>query len=138
MSVLTNRRTWILGFLTWLIPFVASLPFFDQNGELVGDIFTFKATMSLLYTAVSVFFIVLVLRDKETDFFTAGLVLGLVWTALNLVMDLIVLVGLFGNEPATWFWQTGVGYFNMIPLGLAIGWLLATKLNRSDTIAMTS
>lgn len=112
-----------------------AIPFFNQNGELTADIFTFKATMSLVYTIVSAFLVARILQDVDSDFLQAGLVLGLIWAGLNILLDLIVLVGLFGNEPSMWFWQTGVGYFNMIPLGLAMGWLLAKK--RNSTLALS-
>jgi len=128
MSLLANRKTWTLGFLTWLIPFVIAIPFFGQDGELTADIFTFKATMSLVYTIVSAFLVARILQDVDSDFLQTGLLLGVIWTGLNILLDLIVLVGLFGNELSMWFWQTGIGYFNMIPLGLAMGWLLAKKL----------
>ncbi|MFK7805351.1 MAG: hypothetical protein AB8G95_27210 [Anaerolineae bacterium] len=128
MRLLANRKTWTLGFLTWLIPFLIAIPFFDQSGELAADIFTFKATMSLVYTIVSASLVARILQDVNSDFLKTGLILGVIWTALNIGLDLIVLVGLFGNELSMWFWRTGIGYFNMIPLGLAMGWLLAKKL----------
>lgn len=135
MSLLSNRKTWALGFLTWLIPFLIAIPFFNQDGELAADIFTFKATMSLVYTIVSAFLVARILQDVDGDYLQTGLILGLIWTAINIGLDLIVLVGLFGNELSMWFWQTGIGYFNMIPLGLAMGWLLSRKLSRSPALS---
>ena len=128
MSILKTRKTWTLGFLTWLIPFLIAIPFFNQDGELAADIFTFKATMSVVYSIISAFLIARVLKDEQTGFLQTGLILGIAWTTINILLDLIVLVGAFGNEPSMWFWQTGVGYFNMIPLALAMGWLLSQKL----------
>lgn len=127
MTILTNRKTWSLGFLTWLIPFVIAIPFFNQDGELAADIFTFKATMSLVYSTVSAVLIARVLKDVQSDYLQTGIILGLIWTAINILLDLVILVGLFGNELSMWFWQTGVGYFNMIPLAIAMGWLLSKK-----------
>ena len=129
MRVLSNRKTWTLEFLTWLIPFLIAIPFFNQNGELAADIFTFKATMSLVYSIISAFLIAVVLKDAKDHFLQTGLILGITWSTINILLDLIFLVGLFGNEAWTWFWQTGVGYFNMIPLALAMGWLLSLKLS---------
>ena len=128
MSILKTRKTWTLGFLTWLIPFLIAIPFFNQDGELAADIFTFKATMSVVYSIISAFLIARVLNDEQTGFLQTGLILGIAWTTINILLDLIVLVGAFGNEPSMWFWQTGVGYFNMIPLALAMGWLLSQKI----------
>ena len=127
MSILKNRNTWILGFLTWLVPFLIAIPFFNQDGELAADIFTFKATMSLVYTIISAFLIARVLKNVEIDFLQTGLILVIAWTTINIALDLIFLVGIFGNELSMWFWQTGVGYFNMIPLALAMSWLLSEK-----------
>ena len=132
MSILKTRKTWTLGFLTWLIPFLIAIPFFNRDGELAADIFTFKATMSLVYSIISAFLIARILKDVQFDFLQAGLILGLVWTTINIVLDLIFLVGLFGNEITMWFWQTGVGYFNMIPLALAMGWLLSQRIGESQ------
>ena len=86
--------------------------------------------MSLVYTAVSAFLIGRILQQTKGNYLQTGLILGVMWTALNILLDLIVLVGLFGNELSPWFWQTGVVYFNMIPLGLAMGWLLAKKFEQ--------
>jgi hypothetical protein len=61
-----------------------------------------------------------ILQDVDSDFLQAGLILGVGWTGPNILLDLIVLAGLFGNELSMWFWQTGVGYFSMIPLELVV------------------
>lgn len=125
MSVLSNRNTWILGFLTWLIPFLAAIPFFDQDGNVTTDIFVFKAVMIVLLSLISPIFMARVMRDVDISFLSAGLTLGLIWFAINFGLDLIVLVGVFGNDLATWLLQTGIVYVNFIPLGYAMGWLLA-------------
>lgn len=41
----TVLRFLLLSFLTWLIPFVVSFPFFNREGQLVVNFWLFKAVM---------------------------------------------------------------------------------------------
>ena len=127
MSLFKTRQLSLLGFFTWLVPFVVSLPFFSADGELIIDIFLFKTIMIVVLGGFGTMMLVRFMRPIQQDFVKAGLTAGLVWFAINIVLDLIVLVGLLGTPLPEWFVQTGLRYLVIPITGYALGKAVANS-----------
>ena len=77
------------GFMIWLIPFLVSVliwPIHDTNRAL------FESIMPVTLTASLVLFSVLYLRKVESDFLREGLMIGVMWFVISLVIDLILFI----------------------------------------------
>ena len=122
-----TRQLYFLGFLTWLVPFIVSLPFFLVEGELVIDIFLFKTIMLVVLGGFGTLMLVRFMRPIQQNFVQAGLTAGLVWFAINTVLDLIVLVGLLGTPLPEWVVQTGLRYLVIPITGYALGQAVANR-----------
>ncbi|MEM7802695.1 MAG: hypothetical protein AAF633_26120 [Chloroflexota bacterium] len=120
-SLISNRRLYIFGALTWLIPFIVSLPFFSAEGELTIDPFLFKTIMMIVLGGIGTALMVRMFRFVGQRYLMAGLTIGFVWFAINFGLDLIVLVGLLGNDSTEWLIQTGLRYLIIPITGVAIG-----------------
>lgn len=119
--IFKNRQLYIFGFLSWLIPFIAALPFFSPEGEVIIDEFLFKSIMIVVFGGLGTALMVRLFRQVQESPLMNGLIIGTTWFLLNIVLDLIVLVGLLGNDPLEWFTGTGLRYLIIVVTGAAIG-----------------
>ena len=118
MGVISWRTT-ILGLLSWAIPFVVSFAFVDRTGQWLIPYPLFKSIMVVAFGGIGTWFLVLAFRRVAPTWRT-GLALGLYWLAINLVLDLIVLLPLTG--------MTIVGYFHDIGLRYLLIPIIATAM----------
>jgi hypothetical protein len=111
-------RTTLLGFMTWLVPFLASVPFFDRAGQLLISQPLFKSIMVVVGGLVGVALLAVAFRRIAASP-ASGLALGLYWLAINLVLDLIVLVALLKMPLVLYLYDIGLRYL-LIPI-IAVG-----------------
>ena len=93
-----NTRMLFFGVLTWLVPFVFSWPFYDQDGEPVIDLITIKTIMMVVFGAFGALLLVLYFRALEGEYLKEGITVGIVWLVINWVLDAMFLVGAFGFD----------------------------------------
>jgi hypothetical protein len=112
-----HLRLLTFGILTWLLPFLISLPFYGSDGGLTIDIFAFKSLMIVSGAAIGTLLIYLYLRSlpEETNWITTGITIGISWLLINWILDVIVLVTLFEMTPTDWFIQIGSRYL-LLPM----------------------
>ncbi|HMK53729.1 MAG TPA: hypothetical protein VK444_03020 [Methanobacteriaceae archaeon] len=115
------------GFLVWLIPFVASLFFYTSGGKLIIDIFLFKAIMIVIGSISGAILLILYFKKIHTDYFKEGIILGVVWFSINILLDLLVLVSIFGMPIADYFTRIGVGYIVILVMCITVGTALANN-----------
>jgi hypothetical protein len=109
-----SLRNTLLGFLSWLVPFVASFLFFDRTGQLVIPQPLFKSLMVVVGGGFAVVLLVLAFRRMRLSW-QSGLALGCYWLVLNLLLDLLVLVPLVGMPIGLYFEDIGLRYL-LIPI----------------------
>jgi len=98
------------GFLTWVIPFLGSFPFYSPDKGLLIDIFLFKTIMIVLGALVGVIFLVLYFKDIQKNYIKAGIIVGLVWLLINWVLDFIFLLPMAGIPVGQYFAEIGLRY----------------------------
>lgn len=79
----------LFGFLVWLTPFVVSFliyPIRDSSRPL------FESIMPVVVTVSAVLFSILHFRRTRGDYLKEGLSIGVAWLAINLVLDLLLLM----------------------------------------------
>ena len=77
----------LFGFLLWLIPFLVSImifPLHDTNRPF------FETIMPLTLTLFTVLFTILYFKDLETEFLKESVIVGVIWLAFSLIIDLIM------------------------------------------------
>ena len=114
------RRRLIGAFLTWLVPFVAAVPFYGPNG-LTIDQQLFKSIMIVAGSITAAILIVWCFRPVEKNFTHEAIVTGMIWLLANWVLDLIVLVGLLGMGLPDYAGQIGLRYLVIPAMVIAAG-----------------
>ncbi|HEY0282885.1 MAG TPA: hypothetical protein VGC27_09705 [Rhizomicrobium sp.] len=84
------RTTLLLGVLDWLIPFAISFAVFPLKAL---NYFLFESVMTIAIVFAAILLGVIYfkdLKDTTANFVRAGLLLGLIWLAINLAADLLI------------------------------------------------
>jgi hypothetical protein len=119
-SILLSPRIALLGFASWLIPFVAAFPFFTQAGELNIPQPLFKSIMVVIGGGIGVLLLVMAFR-RVPPTLANGIAIGCYWLALNLVLDLVILVPMSGRGIGDYFMDIGLRYLLLPIIAAGIG-----------------
>lgn len=118
----------LLGLIIWAVPFVVSFFVWDvqTNAPRIG-MYWFNALMALCWAvgfviALKLYFKNLKRRGARKD----GLVTGVIWYVELILLDLIVLVGLFGMA-LTDFYPMLLTYLNTFLITAAVGCIFEGK-----------
>ena len=120
-------RNILYGFLAWLIPFVAAFFFYSKEGGLVIDIFLFKSIMIVVGAISGAFLLVSYFKRIHANYLMEGIVVGFTWFAINILLDLLVLVPMSEMSRADYFAQIGLRYLVILVMSIMVGAVLANK-----------
>lgn len=117
------EKALLYGFLVWLIPFVVAFliyPIHETNRPL------FESIMPVLITFCVVLFSLIYFRNIETQHLREGVLLGVIWFFISLVIDLFMFMeGPMKMEFLDYMADIGVTYI-LIPI-ITIGYGLIAK-----------
>ena len=82
-----NLKIVLFGFLVWLIPFVVSFFIYPLKTPIYS---LFESIMSILIAFAAVIFSYLYFESIETNFVGEGIVTGIVWFVVAIVIDLLM------------------------------------------------
>ena len=126
----------LLGLMIWVITFIAGFfIFFIFDAEADGppvEVMWINGIAALFLGIGLALALFLVYRDKKQDYKRTGWEAGIAWYAIILLMDLIILVALFGLELELWFPLIFSEVIVLI-IPIVVGYLLARpKINVGD------
>jgi hypothetical protein len=109
----------LLGFFDWLLPFVVSFVIFPLRK---GNYYLFESLMTVLVVLSAVIFSVIYFTQKVS--LREGVVLGILWLAINLVIDLLLFLPKSPMQMpfSVYMSQIGVKYLSIpiITIGIAV------------------
>jgi hypothetical protein len=116
----------LFGFLTWLVPFAVSFvafPFKTSQRPL------FESIMAVAVTATAVLFSVLYFRKVKMGFVQEGVLVGIAWFAINIIIDLplFMLEGPMKRSFADYMMDIGLTYLIYPIVSLGFGYLLEKR-----------
>jgi hypothetical protein len=118
----------IYGIIMWLVPFIVSFPFVDAQGNYTIPETFFKSIMVVAGAATGVILSVSYYAGVKKNFFGEGVVIGVVWLAINLSLDLVmVYAGFFKMSPAQYFTDIGLRYLSIPIYTIGMGYALKQK-----------
>jgi hypothetical protein len=119
-DVVKNPRVALYGFLSWLIPFVASFAFFGRDGQPWIPLPLFKSIMVVIFGGVGIWLLLIAFRHIRPTL-ASGLQVGLYWLAINIVLDLLILLPLTGMAVPVYFYDIGLRYLLIPMIAAAMG-----------------
>jgi hypothetical protein len=113
-----------LGFLLWLVCMVIAVIVWPLH---TSQFMLFKSIMVVSGTIVGMILLAYYFKKVKSNYIREGVVVGVVWFVLNIVLDLIVLVGLLKTPLVDYLISPGVGYLCMPVMSIGVGWILSRK-----------
>ena len=111
----------LYGFLTWLIPFVASWPFYTMDGQPKIDLFFIKTILMVVFSIFGVILLLIYFKSIDKNYVREGIIVGLIWLAINWFFDLIILVPMAQMGIWTYFSQIGLRYLLIPTMSISLG-----------------
>jgi len=119
-------RNVLYGFLAWLIPFVASFSFYSEEG-LTIDIFLFKSIMIVVGSISAAILLVSYFKKISTAYLKEGIIVGVAWFGINILLDLLILIPMSGMSITDYFTQIGIRYLVIPAMSITVGASLANR-----------
>lgn len=115
------------GAILWLIPYVTAIPLMPL---MESDNTFFKTIMIVEGSLLGALLIAHYFKDVEKDFLREGILLAAVWIAVNWLLDFAALLPFTSQSVPRYFIDIGLRYIGMAGPAVAVGWVLARKLER--------
>ena len=119
-------RNVLYDFLTWLIPFVVSFFFYSEEG-LTIDIFLFKSIMIVVGSISAAILLVSYFKKISTAYLKEGIIVGVAWFGINILLDLLILIPMSGMSITDYFTQIGIRYLVIPAMSITVGASLANR-----------
>ncbi|MBI3259932.1 MAG: hypothetical protein HYZ54_10725 [Ignavibacteriae bacterium] len=116
-----------LGFLSWLIPFAVSFLFFKPGGELIVEYGTFKSIIMVVGVISGCYLLFRYFKMVDNDFIRNGVIVGLSWFVINIMLDVIILVPIMKTTFMNYFMTIGLSYISIPVISITIGYFLNRK-----------
>jgi hypothetical protein len=120
------KKALILGFFSWLVPFLFSFLFFSPKGELLINQLLFKNIMIVTASYISALLIIKYFKTVEKNYIKEGIMLGVLWLVINLVLDMVTLVPM-GKPLMVYLPQIGLGYLMIPAMTILAGKILENR-----------
>lgn len=115
----------LYGFLVWLIPFIVSFIIFPTKTSLSA---LFESIMPVVITICVVVFSILYFGKVEADFLKEGILLGIIWLVISLVVDLLLFMeGPMKMTFVDYMMDVGLTYLMIPTITIGFGYLLAKR-----------
>ncbi len=125
MNVQLPGRVVFFGFLVWLIPFVVAVLIFPLKDSQPA---LFESLMPVVITLCVTVFLALYFRKIETGFVQAGVVVGIIWFFMSLVIDLLMFMwGPMKMTFADYMMDIGLTYLIMPIITVGAGYIVENK-----------
>jgi membrane-anchored protein YejM (alkaline phosphatase superfamily) len=115
-------RLLLATLVTWLVPFVAALVMFDQNGKLMVSWWTFKLSMVAIFLVAAVIVLRWLYKNVPSSSRRRAPVLArsLLMVAICMVLDALFLLPMSRQPVPSYLAQVASVYLLLIPTALFI------------------
>ncbi|MBN1391515.1 MAG: hypothetical protein JW947_01785 [Sedimentisphaerales bacterium] len=116
----------LFGFLTWLVPFTVSFLIFPLKSS---NRAFFESIMAVVVAISAVLFTVLYLKKLSSGFLREGILAGIIWFVINIVIDLMLFMeGPMKMSFADYIMDIGFTYLIIPAVTIGFGFLLQRKI----------
>lgn len=120
----------LFGFLIWLVPFVVGFLFYSPEGEIRIDPLAFKAIMTVVSTITQAVLLVSYFRKIDKNYLPESIMVGLIWIAVNILLDILILIPMSKMAIGTYFTQIGMQYLTIPTISIALGLVTKTAIEK--------
>ena len=83
--------------------------------------------MIVFGSVIGAILMVLYFKNIQKDYLREGIIIGMVWFAINIILDLLVLLPMSGMSVPDYFAQIGIRYLVIPVMSIMVGTVLTNK-----------
>jgi heme/copper-type cytochrome/quinol oxidase subunit 2 len=112
----------LLGFCDWLLPFALSFVIFPLKNS---NYYLFESLMTVIVVFAAVLFAYRYFRKVEVNHIREGVLLGILWLAINLVIDFALFLPKSPMQMSLFLYmsQIGIKYLSIPIITIGFGYL---------------
>jgi hypothetical protein len=114
-------RVMMFGLISWLVPYGVSLVFMGADGFVHGDYAFYRTVMLITVMLTTAVLLIAHFRSINHGFLREGVLVGLLWLEINLVLDLLFILPYTGMGAISQLAQAGINYVAIALLGFVTG-----------------
>ena len=120
------KKALLFGFFIWLIPFLVSFLIFPLRTSARP---LFESIMPVVLTICVVFFLILYFRKLEDGFLREGIILGVRWLGISLLIDLLLFMwGPMEMTLADYMMDIGLTYLIIPTITIGAGYIMGKRV----------
>ena len=120
------KKALLFGFFIWLIPFLVSVLIFPLWTDARP---LFESIMPVVLTICVVFFLILYFRKVEDGFLREGVILGVRWLGISLLIDLpLFMWGPMKMTLADYMMDIGLTYLIIPTITIGAGYIMSKRV----------
>ncbi len=112
------------GLILWVVPYVTAIPLM---GLMKSDVTAFKTIMIVEGALLGAVLTVLYFLHVQADFLREGMMLAVVWIAVNWLLDFVALLPFSGHTVPRYFIEIGLRYLAIVAPTVAVGYVLERR-----------
>jgi len=89
---------------------------------------TFKSTIMVVGVISGCYLLYRYFKFVDSDFIKNGAIVGLFWFAINIILDVVILIPIMKTNFADYFMSIGLSYFSIPVISATMGYLLHLKV----------
>jgi len=117
-------KIFLFGAVIWVVPFVASFLIFDvETKNFIIDEMFYKSIMIVGSSLIGVILLVNYFKVIDKNYVREGIVVGLSWFIINILLDVIFLLPMAQMDFGIYFQQIGMRYLIMPIISTGMGYI---------------
>jgi len=113
------------GLIVWVVPYISAIPLL---GLMERDPIFFKTIMIIIGGLIGAICVILYFSKVDKNYLSEGIMLGVIWMALNWLLDFVALLPLSKMPYGQYFKEIGLRYLVMPAMTIPIGYVLSKKI----------
>ncbi|MCW8965536.1 MAG: hypothetical protein OQK82_02445 [Candidatus Pacearchaeota archaeon] len=123
-------RLILYGFLIWFIPALVAILVWDMETNLpIMGMTWFNSTMAVVWSLNFALVAFFYFKAINKNYIKEGLIAGISWYIICVLLDLIILVGIFKTDMSTWY-PGLLSYLNNFFIATGIGFILNKNIKK--------
>ena len=119
-----NYKLYGFGFFSWLVPFVVSFLFYNKNGQPTLDANLTHNILVVVGVATGSYLLVRYFKGVHNQPIKEGIIVGLVWLIMNLVLDVIILLPMSKIGIDEYISRIGISYLSIFLMSVMAGYVV--------------
>ncbi len=124
-------RILLSGIVTWLIPFLVAIPFYQPDGTMLTDPALFKSIMVVTGGLTGSLLLIHLFRQETGQYLRLGIITGSAWIVINWLLDSAILIPMSGDDIPAYLADIGLRYLLLPIMTIMAGIIAADAAERN-------